>query len=128
MRSPNLRRIQLISGEHLATEVMRQEQERNHDAGQQVAEDNLKEAPGCLRTPVRGVPTIVKVLVSADTIEGRWPTRARPVRPASSSRRLFWPRRKRAPNQGDAGKVGENDRQIEVRHENSDFQHSVDLL
>jgi hypothetical protein len=32
------------------------------------------------------------------------------------------------PKPGDGGQIGEDDREIQVAHENNDFQHSVDLL
>ena len=60
---------QFISGEHLAAEILRQEQSGDHDAGQQVAKHHDCRNPRLPAKASAGVPTIVSVLVSAETME-----------------------------------------------------------
>ena len=60
---------QFVGGEHFAAEILGQKHHRNDNAGEQVAEHDLQEAEVAAEGQSAGVPTMVRVLVSAETME-----------------------------------------------------------
>ena len=89
---------QFVGGEHLAAEIMRQQQYGDHDAGEQVAEDHLEEAQVAGEGEGGGADDGQGAGFGGDDGEADGPPggRAAAQEVVAQSR---WPWRNRAPNQ-----------------------------
>jgi hypothetical protein len=118
---------QFVGGEHLAPEILRQEKDRNHDAGQQIAEDQLQKPQVAREGERRCADDRQGAGLGRDDRQANSPPGRAPAAQEVVAQALLAATEPRS-EPGDAHQVGQDYRQIEVMHEGSVFQHTADLL
>src|ERR1035438_9478208 len=115
---------ELVGSEHFAAEILGKEQDGDHDAGQQVAEDHLEEAEVAVEGEGGGADDGQGAGFGGDYGKADGPPRGgAPAQEIVAEALLAGAKTGAEP--GDGGQVGENDGQVETVHAKGSLQDSV---